>query len=253
MRRTVIYDGGTFEITARELLFSVIIVILMLTAGFFIGEKIASAADEKKQEYEQVAKIDCDKELFEYGMRTDIGNAFVSGTLKAVDPVSLPEIDGEYAYIKKVEERYTKHTRTVTDYDEDGNVCGSHEETYYTWDAVGHEDYTCSQITFLDHAFEYGTVDFPSARYLKTIKESSKLRYAYYVTEKEYDGTIYAKLADKTISDVTFIEGKGVNDAVEYMCNSSVVGVVVFWIFWIALICAAVYGFCYLDNRWVED
>ena len=120
-------------------------------------------------------------------MRTDIGNAFVSGTLRAEDPVSLPEIDGEYAYIKKVEERYTKHTRTVTDYDEDGNVCGSHEETYYTWDAVGHEDYACSQITFLDHAFEYGTVDFPSARYLKTIKESSKLRYAYYVTETESD------------------------------------------------------------------
>ena len=253
MRRTVIYDGGTFEITARELLFSVIIVILMLTAGFFIGEKIASAADERNQEYEQAAKIDGDKELFEYGMRTDIGNAFVSGTLRAVDPVSLPEIDGEYAYIKKVEERYTKHTRTVTDYDEDGNVCGSHEETYYTWDAVGHEDYACSQITFLDHAFEYGTIDFPSAKYLKTIKESSKLRYAYYVTEKEYDGTIYAKLADKTISDVTFIEGKGVNDAVEYMCNSSAVGVLVFWIFWIVLICAAVYGFCYLDNRWVED
>lgn len=132
MRRTVIYDGETFEITARELLFSVIIVILMLTAGFFIGEKIASAADERNQEYEQAAKIDGDKELFEYGMRTDIGNAFVCGTLKAVDPVSLPEIDGEYAYIEKVEERYTKHTRTVTDYDEDGNVCGSHKEIYYT-------------------------------------------------------------------------------------------------------------------------
>ena len=128
MRRTVIYDGETFEITARELLFSVIIVILMLTAGFFIGEKIASAADERNQEYEQAAKIDGDKELFEYGMRTDIGNAFVCGTLKVVDPVSLPEIDGEYAYIEKVEERYTKHTRTVTDYDEDGNVCGSHKE-----------------------------------------------------------------------------------------------------------------------------
>ena len=75
----------------------------------------------------------------------------------------------------------------------------------------------------------------------------------YYVTETEYDGTIYARLGNRTISGATFIAGKGVNDAVEYMCNSSVVGVVVFWIFWIALICAAVYGFCYLDNRWVED
>lgn len=251
--RKVVYDGGTFEITSRELLFSVIIIVLMLTVGFFISEKISSAADEKKQEYEQAAKIDGDKELFEYGMRTDIGNAFVSGTLRAEDPVSLPEIDGEYAYIKKVEERYTKHTRTVTDYDEDGNVCGSHEETYYTWDAVGHEDYACRQITFLNNEFDYGVIPLPGSRHLTTIKESSKVRYQYYVCDMEYAGTIYAKLADKTISDVTFIEGKGVNDAVEYMCNSSIVGVVAFWIFWIALICAAVYGFCYLDNRWVEN
>lgn len=48
MRRVVIYDGGTFEITARELLFSVIIVLAMLTLGFFVGEKISSWADEKK-------------------------------------------------------------------------------------------------------------------------------------------------------------------------------------------------------------
>ena len=253
MRRTVIYDGGTFEITARELLFSVIIVILMLTAGFFIGEKIASAADERNQEYEQAAKIDGDKELFEYGMRTDIGNAFVSGTLKAVDPVSLSEIDGEYAYIRKVKEKYTRHERTVTDYDEDGNVTGHHTETYYTWDSAGHEEFACTHITFLDNEFDYGVIPFPGSRHLTTIKESSKVRYQYYVCDMEYAGTIYAKLADKTISDVTFIENKGVNDAVEYMCNSSVVGVVAFWIFWIVLICAAVYGFCYLDNRWVED
>ena len=251
--RKVVYDGGTFEITSRELLFSVIIVVLMLTVGFFISEKISSAADEKNQEYEQAAKIDGDKELFEYGMRTDIGNAFVSGTLRAEDPVSLSEIDGEYAYIKKVEERYTKHTRTVTDYDEDGNVCGSHEETYYTWDAVGHEDYACSKITFLDNEFEYGTIPFPACEYLTTIKESSKVRYLYYVCETEYSGTIYAKLADETISDAKFIDEKGVNEAFEYMCSSSIVNTIVFWIIWVSLIGAAVYGFCYLNNRWLED
>ena len=223
----------------------------MLTAGFFIGEKISSAADERNQEYEQAAKIDGDKELFEYGMRTDIGNAFVSGTLKAVDPVSLPELDGEYAYIKKVKEKYTQHTKTVTH--SDGKRTWTTTETYYTWDAVGSEEFCCTHIAFLDNEYDYGVIPFPGARHLMTIRESSKVRYQYYACDTEYDGTIYAKLAGKTISDVTFIEGKGVNDAVEYMCNSSVVGVVAFWIFWIVLICAAVYGFCYLDNRWVED
>lgn len=251
MRRVVIYDGGTFEITARELLFSVIIVLAMLSLGFFIGEKISSWADEKNQEYEQAAKIDGDKELFEYGMRTDIGNAFVAGTLKAADPISLPDIDGEYSFIRKVKEEYTQHERMVTH--KSGKTTYTTVEIYYTWDAVGHEDYACSKITFLDNEFEYGTIQFPTCEYLTTIKESSKVRYLYYVCETEYQGTIYAKLADKTISDAKFINEKGVNEAFEYMCSSSIVNTIVFWIIWVILIGAAVYGFCYLDNRWVED
>ena len=253
MRRVVIYDGGTFEITARELLFSVIIVLAMLSLGFFVGEKISSWADEKNQEYEQAAKIDGDKELFGYGMRTDIGNAFVAGALKAVDPVSLPDIDGEYSFIRKTREKYTKHKKIVTDYDEDGEVKGYHTEIYYTWDEVGREDYACSKIAFLGNEFEYGKIPFPEVTYLTTIKESSDVRYLYYVCNTEYQGTIYAKLADKTISNAKFMEGKGVEDAVEYMCNSSEIEIILFWIIWVTLTGVAVYGFCYLDNRWVED
>lgn len=247
----VIYDGGTFEITARELLFSVIIVIFMLTVGFFISEKISSVNDEKNQEYEQAAKIDNDRELFEYGMRTNIGNAFVSGTLKAVDTVSLPEIDGEYAYITKIKEKYTQHTKIVEH--SDGKHTWTTVETYYTWDVVDHEDFACSRITFLDHEFECETIKFPKERYLETINESSRIRYKYYVRDIEYSGTIYTWLGDNTISKATFIENKGINDAVEYMCGFSKAGVVIFWIVWIIFIGAAVYGFCYLDNRWVED
>lgn len=46
-------------------------------------------------------------------MRTNAGNAFVYGDLKAVDTVTYPEIGGEYIYIEKVKERYTMHTRQV--------------------------------------------------------------------------------------------------------------------------------------------
>lgn len=28
--------------------------------------------------------------------------------------------------------------------------------------------------------------------------------------------------------------------------------VVMFWVFWIALTCGAVYGFCALENRWLD-
>ena len=69
----------------------------------------------------------------------------------------------------------------------------------------------------------------------------------------KYSGTIFAQLADETISDAKFIDAKGANEAFEYMCSSPIVNTIVFWILWVILICAAVYGFCYLDNRWVED
>ena len=252
MRKVVIYDGGTFEITTRELLFSIIIILIMLAIGLFISEKISSTVDEHNQEYKQAAKIDRDRDLFEYGMRTDIGNAFVSGTLKAVDPVSLPEIDGEYAYIRKTEEEYTRHERIITDYDEDGNVKGHHTETYYTWDEVGYEEYTCSKIIFLNNEFDYGVIPFPGVYHYMTIRKSSSIRYAYYVCKAEYDGTIYAKLENQTISKVKFIKDKGVEDAVEYMCDYSSANTKIFWIIWVVLICAAVCGFCMLDNRWVE-
>ena len=51
--------------------------------------------------------------MFQYGMDTNVGNAFVYGDLKAVDTVTYPEISGEYMYVEKVKERYTKHTRRV--------------------------------------------------------------------------------------------------------------------------------------------
>lgn len=62
----------------------------------------------KNEKYNKAVKIE-DQELFEYGMRTDIGNAFVYGNLEAVDTVTYPEIGGKYMYVRKVEEHYTRH------------------------------------------------------------------------------------------------------------------------------------------------
>lgn len=253
MRRTVLYECCDFEITLRELLFSLIIVLCMMTMGFLISEKISSRADEKNQEYEQAAKIDGDKDLFEYAMRTNAGNAFVYGILKAEDPVSLPEIDGQYAYICKTRQEYRNHTRVVTDYDEDGTLCGTHEETYYSWDTVGHTEYSCTEISFLNHKFSYGTIPFPADQLIEEIMESNDVRYLYSVCSTEYEGTVYGRLADSTISKATFIKGMDINEAIEYKCSMSQVEVIIFWVIWIILIGGAVFGFCYLDNRWIED
>ena len=70
----------------------------------------------------------------------------------------------------------------------------------------------------------------------------------------EYSGVIYANLKDNTIEDGTpFIQTDTLDSAVDYMVSSSTAMIVGFWMLWIVFIGAAVYGFCYLDNRWLED
>ena len=94
------FDFGDFEITKREILASISIIAVMLLIGFVISGKISNYILDQNEKYNKAIKIES-SDLFEYGMRTNVGYAFVYGDLKAVDTVSYPEINGEYMYIEK--------------------------------------------------------------------------------------------------------------------------------------------------------
>ena len=79
------------EIKKREVIASVVIISLMLVIGFAINEKIRQSLLENYQIYDTAVRID-DKELFEYGMKTNVGYAFAYGELKTLDPVSYSEV-----------------------------------------------------------------------------------------------------------------------------------------------------------------
>ena len=102
-----------FEITKREVLASISIIAVMIMIGIFISNKISEHQMDENEQYNKAVKINS-QELLQYGMDTNVGNAFVYGELKAVDSVTYPELGGEYMYVKKVKEIYTQHTRTVT-------------------------------------------------------------------------------------------------------------------------------------------
>lgn len=89
----ILFDFGTFEVTKRELLASVSIVAVMLLIGILIGGKISNHQLDQNEKYNKAVKIES-QNLFEYGMRTNIGSAFVYGDLAAVDTVTYPEIGG---------------------------------------------------------------------------------------------------------------------------------------------------------------
>ena len=74
----------------------------------------------------------------------------------------------------------------------------------------------------------------------------------YYGVEPGHIGTLYARLSDGTIPDGSrFFDGYTIDQALEE-CTSEAGGVM-FWIAWIILTGSIVYGFCYLDNRWLEE
>jgi len=100
-----------FEITKREVLASISIIAVMILVGILISAKITERQMDRNEVYNKAVKIDS-QETFSYGMRTNVGNAFVYGTLEALDPVSYPEIDGSYMYVEKIKKLYTMHSCT---------------------------------------------------------------------------------------------------------------------------------------------
>lgn len=243
------FDFGDFEITKREILASISIIAVMILFGILISSKISECQMDKNEIYNKAVKIES-QEMFQYGMDTNVGNAFVYGDLKAVDTVTYPEIGGEYMYVEKIKEQYTMHTRQVA---HTRTVNGKSQtyyttETYWTWDKVGSEDIKCKEILFCGVIFTSNKIDLPGTDYIDTIKESSHVRYKYYGVDTEYKGTIFTDLRDKTISDNTsFYNNLTIDETIERL--ESDFPIIIFWIFWVILI-----GEWYLGSTiWIID
>lgn len=240
------------EITKREILASISIVAILLLAGFLISGKVSDYQMDRNEKYNTALKIQS-QDIFEYGMRTNVGNALVYGKLKAVDPVTYPELSGDYMYVEKVKERYTQHTRRVA---HTRTVNGKSQtyyttETYWTWDRVGSEEKMCEELSFLNNIFASSKITIPDAEHIETIKESSRVRYKYYGVMTSYTGTLFTELKGGTISNRSdFYENRTIEETVEYLESNFLL--YLFWIFWIALIGLCVCGFYCLDNEWLE-
>lgn len=247
---TVLFDiGYAGEVTKRELIASIIIIALMTILGCSISEVISNHVEEKKKIYNQALQIDS-KDMLEYGMATNVGNAFVYGELEAVDPVTYDEIGGAYLWIEKTREEYTRHEREVRHEDSKGNVYYTTEE-YWTWDTVWTDSLHSEKITFLGLEFNYNQINLYHQEHITTIYMSSHVRYLYYGRDIKHTGTIFANLKDGNIGDNNeFYENKSIQQVLESKCEDY--SQILFWVFWIILSGIVVVGFCYLDNSWLS-
>lgn len=246
----VIFENCDFEITKREIITSIGILAVMLIIGMISSSEIHNSVLDKNREYTQALQIDSE-ELFRYGMQTDVGNAYVYGELNAIDTVSMSEIEGEWLWIEKVTEEYTRHEREVQHEDDDGHVWYE-TEVYYTWDWIDSEEKHCKKITFLNVEFDSGKIEDPEDVYLDTqYKGWNDIRYVYYAIPASAKGTIYTKLENNTISDKThFYQDKTIEEIYESDIQSYTVQL--FWIGWIIFCLIIVFGFLYLDNQWLK-
>lgn len=240
------------EITKREVIASGAIIAVMIILGLFISGSIQERLLEQYQVYDAAVKID-DEELFRYGMRTNIGHAFVYGELETLDPVTFSEIGGEYSYIKREEQKYTKHTRTVTETytDSDGKThTRTKTETYWTWDTVRTQIKTATQIAFLNVEFAYSQIPFPSAHEIATVNTGFHKRNVYYATSTNFTGTIFTVLKGNTISETSFYNNQTITETIDSLETGF--QIIIFWVLWVILTVALVIGFYYLENRWLN-
>lgn len=240
------------KITAREVMISIVVAIVWICIGILIHGKITSWEQDKNAEYDKAAQI-TDQALFRHGMDTNLGNAFVYGELKTRVPVSYPEIPGQYMYVKKVEEHYTMHTRTVTYTTGSGKSRQTHTrvETYWTWDRVGEESKITDHVVFCGEEFETCKIELPSPEYIDTQEISSYVRFVYSGVPECMNGTVYTELKDKTITDGSrFYEGLTIEEVIEDLETGW--QVIVFWVVWIVLLFGILYGFVYMENEWLE-
>lgn len=240
------YKG--FEITKREILASISIIAIMLIIGVLISGKIANYEMDKNEMYNKAIKID-KTDMFQYGIDTSVGNAFIYGELKAIDSVTYPEIGGKYMHIEKEREEYTMHTRTVTD-----SKGHSHTETYYTWDYAGSEELQSKEVTFCDIKFDSSKIRIPGGEYIDTLYETSDVRYIYHGYPTESKGTMFANLNKKNQlgeHKAAFYTGQSIDETYDDLVKDFATPI--FWVIWIVIICGCVYGFYYLDNAWLND
>jgi len=235
-------------IKKREVIFSITIISLMVMLGLRIAEGIHQDILEDYLMYDTAVQIETE-EVFRYGLKTEIGYAFVYGELVALDPVTFPEIGGEYSYVKKEEQEYRRHERVVTKIDKDGKTY-TEIEYYWTWDVIHTYYKSASEISFLNVKFFWGKIPFPSAREIACRTTGYHKRNVYYAKKVKYKGTIFTNLTNRTINDTEFYDQKSIDETIEYLESGH--PIIWFWFFWVILTAMLVAVFYYFDNRWLD-
>ncbi len=240
------------EVTKREIFVSILFALFAFIGGVCIAGSIRSCEDDANVKYYQAVKV-ADSTQFNYAFKTNEGHTLAYGTVTAVGYVTDDGI-GNYMTITRVLEEYRQHTRTVCTGEGKNRSC--HTETYWTWDDIGRKRFAVNQVNFLGRNFYYGAFpELPGENYITTINLpsrgffSNKQRYVYYGRSLSYTGTVYANIDNHSLNDAKFLNGVGLDEAVDKLIHKW--GVPIFWVGFAAVCIGLIIGFVALPNEWL--
>ncbi|EUJ51810.1 hypothetical protein [Paenilisteria rocourtiae] len=256
------------EVTKRELLIAVVIVILMTCLGLFLFGRVTDNLLSKAERYQTALKVR-GKEDFLYALDTQQGNMVVQAKLKVKEPVSFPELKGSYAYVEKSREEYTMHTETYTD--SKGKV---HTRTYWSWDYVSGKSEKSDELILYGKTYsadKFSLIESERLRASDVLKDKYKsrltgyyyytgshVRYSYRAVPISFKASFIANAGEKGLSSVKgdseiSLENTDIEGLIEHLEKGAMWVKIGFWIGWLVLTGIAVFGYVSLENRYLED
>ena len=255
--KIVLYDGIDFEITLREVMFSLLILGIFSFLGFIVHSWIDKKVDDSILKYRQAVAIES-PDQFRHAMNTDVGYAFVMGKLEAVTPVTNKLVKGEYLSIHVNHQKYQKHTRVVTytTYNPKGRRRVHHRtETYWSWDTKWTSTTNSPRVVFCGSEFPYDKFHYNCANTEMTIVGGGLFKYerdVVYTTKDGFNGTMFGDLRNGSFEGKASLVGRGIEEYRELETKCAF-PYVMFWVIWVIMTFGTIIVFCIIDNEWLED
>lgn len=281
---------NNFEITLREIIISLTIIGIGIAAMIFTTSKIDDSYVGKNDIY-LTAGIYNDQTEFDYGLNGGTGYAFIEGDVEPVGSVTLPELKGEYVYIKRVKECYSAvtKTRTVT-YSCGKNKTCTRVETYidYEWVTKSKDYFHVDFFTINGYTIKWDDISTPWDSWMdldgklnSSVIEGSSgfefqslwggdyftdrgswnnvgdIRYSYKVItfDDVEDGSIFVNFENSEMEpgESTYkVYDMTPEELSVYILKSPRGWKIFTWVAGSIITGALVFGFYYLDNRWLH-
>lgn len=249
-------EFDSFSITLREVLVAIAAMALLFTIGIKISDAIERSGWEKSSIYMTAAQAK-DANTYQWLVRTNIGNLLAEGVAECTDPVHIDGLDGDYWYIRREYQEYTRHTRRVAHTVSTGKSTYTYytTEVYYTWDTKDTQSLKGTQFTFLGVTYKNGQIDIdaPWAKEVKVDEFEHNKRYVYYASDKTRTGVLFTNISNNEYTHSSFADGNTIESFLISHNDTGTVGKIVFWVCWIPMIITVVCIYIYIDNEYLED